>query len=70
MASVTAEVLMHFGAGDDDWDLVQAIDTLRFDLEIENSEAIIKILEPVFWYGHGVGMKDAEDLHSAGLDGN
>jgi hypothetical protein len=70
MASVTAEVLMHFGAGGDDWYLVQSIDTLRFDFEIENSAAIIKILEPAFWCGHGAGMKDAEDLHSAGLDGN
>lgn len=62
MASVTAEVLLYFGVGSDNLKFVQAVDTLRFIHEIDDSNVIIEILSPAFWLGHEAGLEDAEDL--------
>lgn len=60
MASVTAEVLLALGASRTDIQLVQSIDTLRFQFDM-GSQEIVQILSPVWRAGYDRGFDDGYD---------
>lgn len=58
MASVTAEVLLYFGT--DDPGFRRAVDRIRFELGVDNSQGIINLLTPIYDNGYNLGYSDAK----------
>lgn len=61
MASVTAEVLLHFGLSldsDDGRNVSDSVNELRFKYGIEDSRIIIDLITSAYWAGYAHAVEE------------